>query len=271
MKNYIAFLTIIFFNFCNAQNYKIHYKLSYKKDSTDSKISTKNMVLEINKNKSYFYSPSDIQTRFQETSAPGKSEITYDGEPFEYILTVKNNSSKEISKTTSIGMNTYEIKDTPIFNWKIENEKKKIGTYSCQKATLSFSGRQWEAWFSPEVAINNGPYIFNGLPGLIIKISDNKNNFDFELTGLEKMKPEQKSFSWNGRSINTTKKQLQKLKLDHYSDPYKEIRAGEGMMLTRNDSGEAVQPNFKESVKEEQQSLKKNNNPLELLDAVKYP
>lgn len=271
MKNYIVLFTIILFNFCNAQNYKIYYKLSYKKDSTDSKLSTKNMVLEINKNKSFFYSPSDLQTGSRETSAPVNTEITYDGEPFEYILTVKNDSSKEISKTTSIGMNTYEIKYTPIFNWKIENEKKKIGTYNCQKATLSFSGRQWEAWFSIEVAINNGPYIFSGLPGLIIKINDTKNNFDFELTGLEKMKPEQKNFSWNSRSIKTTKKQLQKIKLDYYSDPYKEIRAGEGMMITRGDFGEAVQPNFKESVKEEQQSIKKNNNPLELLDAVKYP
>ena len=46
----------------------------------------------------------------------------------------------------------------------------KIGEFETQKAETFIFGRKWTAWFSPEIPIQDGPYKFRGLPGLIVKI-----------------------------------------------------------------------------------------------------
>jgi GLPGLI family protein len=59
------------------------------------------------------------------------------------------------------------IKDTLInFSWSLSNEEQEINGYKCKKATAG----QTTAWYCPEIPVNDGPYIFWGLPGLIIKL-----------------------------------------------------------------------------------------------------
>ncbi|MGI4759103.1 MAG: GLPGLI family protein [Janthinobacterium lividum] len=81
----------------------------------------------------------------------------------------------------------YEENST-IFNWKILGEKSVIAGYNCQMATTVFAGRVWEVWFTRDIPVSDGPYKFSGLPGLIIKASDSKSNFIFELASLSKPK-----------------------------------------------------------------------------------
>jgi GLPGLI family protein len=46
-----------------------------------------------------------------------------------------------------------------------------------QKAT-NFGGRLWIiAWFNLEIPINEGPYKFRGLSGLIFEIGDSQTQF----------------------------------------------------------------------------------------------
>jgi GLPGLI family protein len=63
--------------------------------------------------------------------------------------------------------------DLPKIDWKIANENQKIGEYDCQKATAQFKGIEIVAWFTTAIAINDGPLMLSGLPGLIIKASIN--------------------------------------------------------------------------------------------------
>ncbi len=42
------------------------------------------------------------------------------------------------------------------------------------------------AWYTTEIPINDGPYKFFGLPGLIIKLYDEKEHYVFEMTKLER-------------------------------------------------------------------------------------
>ena len=82
--------------------------------------------------------------------------------------------------------------------WKMTGESKKIGKYTCYKATYEkevkekvFSFGSWNndnsnctpsasktrkvevtAWFTPEIPIATGPSWYGGLPGLILEISD---------------------------------------------------------------------------------------------------
>ena len=53
-----------------------------------------------------------------------------------------------------------------------------------QKAATSFAGRDWVEWLAPEIPISDGPYKFNGLPGLIVLLHDTRNHYRFALTSF---------------------------------------------------------------------------------------
>jgi len=74
-----------------------------------------------------------------------------------------------------------------IFDWQISPDTITIGGMKCQQATTDFGGRKWIAWFAPEVPINDGPYKFRGLPGLIVKVYDSKEQWSFNLRSLRKI------------------------------------------------------------------------------------
>ncbi|MDE0472222.1 MAG: GLPGLI family protein [Ekhidna sp.] len=57
-------------------------------------------------------------------------------------------------------------------DWRIKSETKMIADLKCTRATTSFRGRRYEAWFAPEIPVPYGPWKFNGLPGLIVKLED---------------------------------------------------------------------------------------------------
>lgn len=72
------------------------------------------------------------------------------------------------------------------FNWKLQEGSKKILNYECKKATVEFAGRKYTAWYTNDIPISDGPYKFEGLPGLIMEISDSNNEFSFEAIGIGK-------------------------------------------------------------------------------------
>ncbi|WP_299015726.1 GLPGLI family protein [uncultured Polaribacter sp.] len=58
------------------------------------------------------------------------------------------------------------------FSWDIVSSKDSTSIlgFSCQKAFTNFRGRTYFAYFTTELPFTDGPYKFNGLPGLILKI-----------------------------------------------------------------------------------------------------
>jgi GLPGLI family protein len=81
--------------------------------------------------------------------------------------------------------NTQCVDSGCIQNWEIFDETLIIADYICQKATCSFRGRYYIAWFCPDIPINNGPWKFGGLPGLILKVYDDKQLCTYECTQVE--------------------------------------------------------------------------------------
>ena len=75
--------------------------------------------------------------------------------------------------------------DMTKLNWAITDHTEKYVQYNCQMAKLNYGGRTWNALFTTDIAINNGPYKFSGLPGLIVKMWDEKNHCLFELTEIK--------------------------------------------------------------------------------------
>ena len=52
----------------------------------------------------------------------------------------------------------------------------------------TFWGRNYNAWFTVDIPRNDGPWLFSGLPGLILRIQDTEGVFQFTAVGLEQLK-----------------------------------------------------------------------------------
>ena len=71
--------------------------------------------------------------------------------------------------------------------WHIEHEEKVIDSFICNKATSQYRGRQYFAWFCPELSLPFGPWKLGGLPGLIIAVSDSEGNMQMKVTDIIKV------------------------------------------------------------------------------------
>jgi GLPGLI family protein len=80
---------------------------------------------------------------------------------------------------------SYPLED-PI-NWKTENATKIIGTYKCKKAVGEYKGREYVAWYTETVPIPDGPYVFKGLPGLVLEVYDTKDYVNFSMVSFKKV------------------------------------------------------------------------------------
>ncbi len=116
----------------------------------------------------------------------------------------KDFSKKKLLFSDYIGSTKQLVTDTlNNFKWNVKNERQKIGSFNCKKATTSFRGRFYEAWYTEDVPLRNGPWKFCGLPGLIIKIKDSNSDFIYELTGINlKEKFDDKLISIPSKFVN---------------------------------------------------------------------
>lgn len=62
--------------------------------------------------------------------------------------------------------------------------------YPCQLATTYFKGRQWYAWYTEDIPLDEGPWKLRGLPGLILKAYDSSRQFIFDGQGMEQLDDE---------------------------------------------------------------------------------
>ncbi len=74
----------------------------------------------------------------------------------------------------------------PLQKWKLEKDVKTICGYKCQKATTHWRGRDYEAWFAPDIPVSAGPWKFGGLPGVIMKLTDSKGDYQWEAVAVNK-------------------------------------------------------------------------------------
>ena len=77
------------------------------------------------------------------------------------------------------------VESTGLINWEINTETKPVGSFNTVKAIASFRGRNYTAWFAPDIPISLGPWIFHGLPGLILELYDEEMGVQFYMSSLE--------------------------------------------------------------------------------------
>lgn len=73
-----------------------------------------------------------------------------------------------------------------LFNWKLCGGEKTICGYPCKKATTTFRGRTWTAWYAPQLPYNDGPWKLCGLPGLVLEASEAEGKIAFRCKKVEK-------------------------------------------------------------------------------------
>ena len=74
--------------------------------------------------------------------------------------------------------------DLPEMDWKIQDETDTLLGYMVQKAVCSFRGRDYTAWFAPQLPMQTGPWKFSALPGLILKVEDSRGHYTFIARGI---------------------------------------------------------------------------------------
>lgn len=73
--------------------------------------------------------------------------------------------------------------------WEIQDSITNILGYDCIMATSQYRGRGWIAFFTPEIPIPEGPWKLIGLPGLILKAHDSKNEYSYEAAEINTSNP----------------------------------------------------------------------------------
>lgn len=213
---------------------KVFYILRHKQDlpKKDS-IYVENMVLLIGKKTSTFKS----YDRFLQANEVAKNldeqskNWTGSGLPRTKMPTnLKRYSNQEVFQsfrnktlTTSEYLWLVYQYDEPLaqLTWKLIPERKKINDIDCQKATTKYRGREWTAWFAPDIPFETGPWKLYGLPGLILEAHDNNNEVQFLFDGLENLSLKENIALITSplKAIKTTFSDFNKLKERMYMDP----------------------------------------------------
>lgn len=108
--------------------------------------------------------------------------------------------------------------EIPDFKWQLEKGQKKILGYDCKKASVKYRGRNYIAWYSTEIPINNGPYVFQGLPGLILEIEDVEQIFHFLAQGIDKNQMDIYLEDEKG-VLKVSRQKLREIRKTYYENP----------------------------------------------------
>ena len=131
---------------------------------------------------------------------------------------VKNISEKKNIMQNYVKADYQYEEQQPVFDWKLEDGTKDILGYSCRKATTEYRGRKYIAWYTTDIPINNGPYAFQGLPGLIMELEDSKNHFHFTAVAMDKK--DGNIYVRNEKEIfRVNRKQFRKLQKSYHDNP----------------------------------------------------
>lgn len=271
LVNFFLIVGIVTF----AQNKRFIYEYKFISDSTNTAdVKTEMMFLDTTKDGSKYYSytvfNSDSLMKVdleKQLAATGSINVKSDMQKgsVRYSVT-KTYPDYKINLHCRLGMDAYNISDDRKINWKISSEKEKIGEWNAQKAEADFAGRHWIAWFSTEIPIQDGPYKFRGLPGLIVKVEDKTGSHKMELKGIKNITGNVDINVFEVKEIAVNSKQFQKVLKEYENDPTKGIKqiqmGGTSIVLTGKDgTSTKIAKEQEERLKSQ---IKKDNNRIEL-------
>lgn len=278
-----SFVFIFLNSLLFAQNQRFSYQYQFISDSTKKENQQSElMVLEVTPTFSKFYSEvvfknDSISKAIYDKEAAATGSFTERSELHKGLVrytVIKENSSQKTFFITRIGQSKLKIEDKRNFDWKMQPEKEKVGAFNTQKATTIFAGRKWTAWFTTEIPIQDGPYKFRGLPGLIVKLEDESKSHQFELKGIKNLSAEElknidpnKNFVYDfGENVDMDYKKYKSFYLESRNDPNKSIRLALGEMAAIEIDGKMMTTSefLRDREKQMKAKIAKDNNIIEL-------
>ena len=95
---------------------------------------------------------------------------------------------EQLNTYLQLAFTDYRIKqDVDFIVWAIDPLITTLNQMKVQKATGTLGGREWEVYFTKDIALQEGPYKFKNLPGFVIKAQTKDGLFSFELLKSEKV------------------------------------------------------------------------------------
>lgn len=196
MKIIIFFTFLISMQFVFGQNLVVKYDYtlqSFKEDILKSKVqivTIKSNDIVISKSYGKFFNDSIIYT-VEHQDIPDMQEMAhYLANTFkanyikrEFIDIVKDDKLLILDELSAKDK-FYWKEDKPKFDWKLINDTLTIHGFLCRAAQLRHAGRNYTAYYTQDIPIPVGPYKFNGLPGLIVKMVDDHDEHRFELISI---------------------------------------------------------------------------------------
>lgn len=200
MKYILTFFYLSFFYLLSAQeaffSKQAIYNLVYQPDSLDVG-SSKNIHMELLMNDEFSFFQTlrkrqqDSVLCYQNSQSNSFSRggiVMRLPSKFNYVVKKSSDAISVFDSPYGTDINgkepIYHYTENPL-NWELKDDTLHYADFICQKAELLYGGRKWIAWFTSDIPIAEGPYKFNGLPGLIVKISDDKNHWNFELVSFK--------------------------------------------------------------------------------------
>lgn len=230
IKNILKITTLLAAPLLLAQSNRFVYVVNMKPDSANrADIKREIAYLDTDGSKSLFVAEKTVQrdSLFSRNRQTGQRSDFSQMENFRSTLnfTIEKDYSKgEVTFKKRIGRDNYAYTEKLNLPWKIEEETTKIDKYTAQKATVDFGGRKWTAWFAPEIPVADGPYKFRGLPGLIIKLFDDKGDYTFELAESKKL-AEMALVNQMRQTIKAKKEEYLKMEKRFKEDPEEFMRS----------------------------------------------
>ena len=137
----------------------------------------------------------------------------------EYFKDFSKNIFTEFARMpVAISPNQYS-ENLPVQEWELCDDTITIAEHFCQKATCRFRGRDFVAWFAPDIPISNGPWKFGGLPGLILKVYDNEKLYVVECIRIETCEQKYPITMYDSKNYKKTeRKKILELRKKIYED-----------------------------------------------------
>lgn len=198
----ILFINLVFLTGLFAQEkiytteYQVEYDVSYVKN-LETPDETDEFVLYLFTGSEYgvlmnynTLNEDEIKEDLKRQFERGQTHIESKSQPAGFFdkTFYKDLKTGDVESVSSVGKNQYITTIPKSFSdWKLEDESKEFGNYTVHKATTRYSGRDYVAWFTLEIPIPDGPYVFSGLPGLIVELYDTQNHFHFKLGSFKQL------------------------------------------------------------------------------------
>lgn len=182
---FILFLLWASCSYCSAQNYQVSYEVKFKPSKENNIFVKENMILRIFKDQSIFYSlnKTTIDSLVKKNNYKAAKVIESP------LLRIK--VSKHLSKNiiiVGVIFNQFQYwynEKNPRYQELKKHENYK--GYSTYEAYADFGQRKWHILYTPNIPINDGPYIFSGLPGLVLRAESEDGDYTFEMTAIKKI------------------------------------------------------------------------------------